>query len=133
MITIFDWLDFKEVGDCLSINTKESHIRGAITMYYYAVFSVIRDYLINIKHQFQFKNSWKVHKRVWEFLLNSSDDNANEIGEFLFKVRDVRNHANYDAEYDLEYFLKELKNIHTKIENVISSVRYLRNNPHVRL
>ncbi len=57
----------------------------------------------------------------------------NEIGEFLFKVRDVRNHANYDAEYDLEYFLEELKNIHTKIENVISSVRYLRNNPHVRL
>ena len=34
----------------------------------------------------------------------------------IFKVRDVRNHANYDAEYDLEYFLKELKNIHTKLK-----------------
>ena len=83
MITIFDWLDFKEVGDCLSINTKESHIRGAITMYYYAVFSAIRDYLINIKHQFQFKNSWKVHKRVWEFLLNSSDDNVKSLFDVI--------------------------------------------------
>ncbi len=133
VITIFDWLDFKEVGDDLSKSSEESYVRGAITMYYYAVFSAIRDYLINVKHQFQFNDRRKIHKRLWEFLLDSSNDNANEIGNFLFKVRSVRNHANYDSQYDLEYFLEELKNIRINIENVVSSVEYLRTHPYVRL
>lgn len=66
-------------------------------------------------------------------MLKSSNANANEIGNFLFKVRPVRNHADYDGQYDLEYFSEQLKNIHAKIENVINSIKYLRNNPYVRL
>jgi hypothetical protein len=70
-MTIFDWLDFKEVGDILSKNKKEAFIRSALTRYYYAIFSAIREYLIYIKHQYQFINNRKIHERVWKFLLSS--------------------------------------------------------------
>lgn len=57
MRTIFDWLELKDVGDELSLNAAESYVRGAITMYYYAIFSAIREYLVKIKKQYQFLNN----------------------------------------------------------------------------
>lgn len=71
MRTIFDWLEFKDIADELSQNLKESYIRSAIIMYYYAIFSAIREYLINIRKQYQFINNYNVHERTWKFLLDS--------------------------------------------------------------
>lgn len=73
--------------------------------------------------------NYKVHERTWRFLLSSVDDNENEIGDFLSKVRRVRNHVNYDKNHDFDYFFAELQNIQSKIENVVDSILYLRNNP----
>ena len=130
MITIFDWLEFKEIADELSNNLKEANARAAIILYYYSIFSAVRDYLIYLKHQYQFKNNYKIHERVWKFLLSTEDDNENEIGEFLREVRGIRNHANYDKKYDFDYFLEELINIQSKINNIVSSILYLRDNPY---
>lgn len=130
MITIFDWLEFKEIADELSNNLKEANARAAIILYYYSIFSVVRDYLIYLKHQYQFKNNYKIHERVWKFLLSTEDDNENEIGEFLREVRGIRNHVNYDNKYDFDYFLEELINIQSKINNIVSSILYLRDNPY---
>ncbi|WP_406537341.1 hypothetical protein [Methanobrevibacter sp.] len=131
MITIFDWLEFKEIADELSNNLKEANARAAIILYYYSIFSAVRDYLIYLKHQYQFKNNYKIHERVWKFLLSTEDDNENEIGEFLREVRGIRNHANYDKKYDFDYFLEELINIQSKINNIVSSILYLRDNPYM--
>ena len=130
MITIFDWLEFKEIADELSNNLKEANARAAIILYYYSIFSAVRDYLIYFKHQYQFKNNYKIHERVWKFLLSTEDDNENEIGEFLREVRGIRNHANYDNKYDFDYFLEELIDIQSKINNIVSSILYLRDNPY---
>ena len=86
--------------------------------------------MIYLKHQYQFKNNYKIHERVWKFLLSTEDDNENEIGEFLREVRGIRNHANYDKKYDFDYFLEELINIQSKIYNIVSSILYLRDNPY---
>ena len=131
MITIFDWLEFKEIADELSNNLKEANARAAIILYYYSIFSAVRDYLIYLKHQYQFKNNYKIHERVWKFLLSTEDDNENEIGEFLREVRGIRNHENYDKKYDFDYFLEELINIQSKINNIVSSILYLRDNPYM--
>lgn len=128
MRTIFDWLEFKKVGDVLSQNSDEAYVRSAITRYYYAVFSAMREYLIMVKKQYQFLSRYKVHRRVWEFLIISENDNEREIGEFLAKVRNVRNSADYDNENDYEYFVEELKNISVEIDRIVDSINYLRSN-----
>ena len=79
MSTIFDWLDFKKVADELAKSTDEAFIRSAITRYYYAIFSAIREYLIYVKEQYQFISGVNVHKRIWKFLVASDDYNENEI------------------------------------------------------
>lgn len=125
---MFDWLEFKKVGDVLSQNSDEAYVRSAITRYYYAVFSAMREYLIMVKKQYQFLSRYKVHRRVWEFLIISENDNEREIGEFLAKVRNVRNSADYDNENDYEYFVEELKNISVEIDPIVDSINYLRSN-----
>lgn len=125
---MFDWLEFKKVGDVLSQNSDEAYVRSAITRYYYAVFSAMREYLIMVKKQYQFLSRYKVHRRVWEFLIISENDNEREIGEFLAKVRNVRNSADYDNENDYEYFVEELKNISVEIGRIVDSINYLRSN-----
>ena len=65
MITIFDWLEFKEIADELSNNLKEANARAAIILYYYSIFSAVRDYLIYFKHQYQFKNNYKIHVLIY--------------------------------------------------------------------
>lgn len=121
---MFDWLEFKDIADDLSENLKESNIRAAIILYYYAIFSAIREYLINMKKQYQFRSNYKVHERVWKFLFLSDDFNENGVGEFLSNVRHVRNSANYDKEHDYEYFYEKLVEIHKNIDNVVDSIRY---------
>lgn len=125
---MFDWLEFKKVGDVLSQNSDEAYVRSAITRYYYAVFSAMREYLIMVKKQYQFLSRYKVHRRVWEFLIISENDNEREIGEFLAKVRNVRSSADYDNENDYEYFVEELKNISVEIDRIVDSINYLRSN-----
>ncbi len=129
MRTIFDWLEFKDVGDELSLNATESYVRGAITMYYYAIFSAIREYLVKIKKQYQFLNHKDIHRRVWEYLVSTNDYNENEVGEFLSNTRSVRNLANYDKEHDYDYFIDKLDEIRGDIENIVNSIIFLRDNP----
>ena len=129
MRTLFDWLEFKDVGDELSLNAAESYVRGAITMYYYAIFSAIREYLVKIKKQYQFLNNKDIHRRVWEYLVSTNDYNENEVGEFLSNTRSVRNLANYDKEHDYDYFIDKLDEIRGDIENIVNSIIFLRDNP----
>lgn len=129
MRTIFDWLEFKDVGDELSLNAAESYVRGAITMYYYAIFSAIREYLVKIKKQYQFLNNKDIHRRVWEYLVSTNDYNENEVGEFLSNTRSVRNLANYNKEHDYDYFIDKLDEIRGDIENIVNSIIFLRDNP----
>ena len=53
------------------------------------------------------------------------------MGEFLGKVRYIRNSTDYDKNIDYKFFDEELKNIHQEIENIVNSINYLRNNPWV--
>lgn len=45
---MFQWKDFKTVGDELMINSQEAYIRCATSRYYYSIFGSTREYLINI-------------------------------------------------------------------------------------
>ena len=64
MRAIFDWLEFKDIGDDLSKNFEESYVRAAIIMYYYAIFSAIREYLVKIKKNINF---WIILEFMKEF------------------------------------------------------------------
>lgn len=123
---MFDWLDLIDVGNTLAQNPNEAHIRSAITRYYYAIFSAIREYLIYFKHQYQFLSNKNIHQKVWKYLTLSKNSNENEIGEFLGKLRNIRNHADYDKDFE---YCEYLPKIQEKTEMTKNSINYLRSNP----
>lgn len=56
----------------------------------------------------------------------SKNSNENEIGEFLGKLRNIRNHADYDKDFE---YCEYLPKIQEKTEMTKNSINYLRSNP----
>ena len=89
---MFQWKDFKTVGDELMINSQEAYIRCATSRYYYySIFGSTREYLINIMNKYQFRNGKDIHKRVYDELIKSKDPNEVNLAECLKFLREVRN------------------------------------------
>ena len=93
---MFQWKDFKTVGDELMANSQGAYIRCATSRYYYSIFGSTREYLIDIMNKHQFCNGKDIHKRVSDELIKSNDPNEVNLAECLKFLREVRNRADYD-------------------------------------
>lgn len=103
---MFQWKDFKTVGDELMANSQEAYIRCATSRYYYSIFGSTREYLIDIMNKHQFCNGKDIHKRVSDELIKSNDPNGVNLAECLKFLREVRNRADYDRLNECNTFFK---------------------------
>ena len=131
MITIFEWIDFKDVANELSKNSKESYLRSAIDRYYYALFGSSREYLIKERDKYFLKKGGNdIHQRVKNELISSNDYNENEIGEILDKLRELRNQSSYDKnKFNKKHFEKNLEIMKKDLSLAFESLEYLKRNP----
>ena len=129
-MSTFDWEDYSLLADKLSMIQKEEYIRSAISRYYYGLFGLSRKYFIETKDFYQFskKNSY-IHKQISNELMKSNNSTEAYVGETLFLLRNKRNKADYDANLNMEYFLKDLNKIKNQTRKAIESIKYLKNNP----
>ena len=130
MITIFEWIDFKDVANELSKNSKEAYLRSAIDRYYYALFGSSREYLIKERDKYFLKKGGKdIHQRVKNELISSNDYNENEIGEILDKLRELRNQSSYDKnKFNKKHFEKNLEIMKKDLSLAFESPEYLKRN-----
>ena len=127
---MFDFSDFFEVGLLLSQVDDDAYIRSAIGRYYYAVFGCVRRYLVEIMHEFEFKEEHDIHSRIRKRLLNSSDNTEHYIGELLDDLRKLRNDADYEWQLEDErYFIKNHLKAADNSKIALEQVVLLRNSP----
>ena len=126
---MFQWKDFKTVGDELMANSQGAYIRCATSRYYYSIFGSTREYLIDIMNKHQFCNGKDIHKRVYDELINSNDLNEINLAKCLFFLREARNHADYDSRFDEDFFLNFLDENEKKLINAYGALTFLKNNP----
>lgn len=127
---MFEWEDYRKIANELLMHDDEAYIRCAISRHYYSIFGSTRQYLINDKHQHEFKNGRNIHERIYKELINSNDLNEFELGEIIGFLRKMRNHADYDIDEDcLVYFKENLDKINDDIEIAFLSLNFLKQNP----
>ncbi len=127
---MFDWIEFKEIGDELLSTPRESYLRSSIDRYYYAIFCSAREYLITDKNEKEFKSKKDIHKKVCKRMLYSKNNNEIDIGMSLQFLRKMRNHADYDNDKEYyDYFQNNMSKIIEKTENAKESLTYLRRCP----
>lgn len=106
----FDPKKFINTAEHLSsLNNDEETVRSMIGRAYYAAFGIARDKL-------KIHDKEKVHKKVIDKLLNSSDRNYNEAGKSLESLRKSRVSADYDYNSPMRF---------TRYQNVICDANYI--------
>lgn len=127
---MFQWKDFKTVGDELMANSQEAYIRCATSRYYYSIFGSTREYLIDIMNKHQFCNGKDIHKRVYDELIKSNDPIEVNLAECLKFLREVRNRADYDRLNECNTFFKNNSDkIVDTTNDAFDSLNVLMNNP----
>ena len=127
---MFQWKDFKTVGDELMANSQGAYIRCATSRYYYSIFGSTREYLIDIMNKHQFCNGKDIHKRVSDELIKSNDPNEVNLAECLKFLREVRNRADYDRLNECNTFFKNNSDKFVDTTNdAFDSLNVLMNNP----
>ena len=121
---MFQWKDFKTVGDELMINSQEAYIRCATSRYYYSIFGSTREYLINIMNKYQFRNGKDIHKRVYDELIKSKDPNEVNLAECLKFLREVGNRL-----IMIDFFKNNSDKIVDTTNDAFDSLNVLMNNP----
>ena len=127
---MFDWKKFILLAKRLcDIKTEES-IRTIVSRLYYGIFGIVRRYLINVKQKYYLRGAdIKVHKHVSNELKHSKDSTEKELSEILNKLRVFRNHADYDDEYDEQFFAEFLYENRKDLEIAIDIANYFMNHP----
>ena len=129
----FDWQTLKTVGDELSETHDESHLRSAISRYYYAPYCSTKYYLINIGH-LEYLGSKGSHRTLYKELKKSPDYNEQLLGGLLEKLFKKRVDVDYLTErngkiIDGDYFKKELYDVKNNSKEALKLVSILKNNP----
>lgn len=126
---MFDFSCFYDVAESLVGNCDEASIRSGISRYYYSGFGPVRRYLIEEMDEIEFKNGFKIHKRIIDRLIFSKDNTEVSIGEKLIELKELRNNADYDGDLDLMYFNEHLDDVERKSKEILEQVRALKNSP----
>lgn len=127
---MFDWKKFILLAiNLCDIETEES-IRTAISRLYYGIFGIVRRYLINAKHKYYLMSAdSEVHKHVSNELKHSKDSTEKKLLKILNKLRVFRNHADYDGEYDEQFFVEFIYENRKDLEIAIDIADYFKNHP----
>ena len=127
---MFDWIRFVVLGKILLDMKTEESIRAAISRFYYGIFGVLRRYLINVKHKYVLMSrGGNVHESVFRELSKSKDLTESEISSIFNKLRVMRNHADYDAEFDYGYFMEFLVDYKKELKTIFDSMTYFISDP----
>ncbi|WP_407411108.1 hypothetical protein [Methanobrevibacter sp.] len=130
---MFDYEEYKLVGDLLAQIEMECYQRSAISRYYYALFNPVRSYLIFVLNEFDFIRGADFHKRICNRLMQSNDDTEKALGLILDELRQLRNDADYNWNLNSSYFEESLKDVKSNIELGFDYLNALRNSPPLEL
>ena len=126
---MFDFARFFDVAENLVVNGDEANIRSGISRYYYSGFGSVRNYLIEVMNETEFREGFKIHKRVIDRLILSQDNTEVSIGEKLSDLKELRNDADYDWNLELRHFEQHLEDVKKKSSEVIEQVEALKRSP----
>ena len=125
---MYDFEEFYQIGEELSLTNDESHIRSAINRNYYALFGESRKYLVEIRKKDNLKTKTGIHTKVCNTLRYSKDPTEQYIGDILFNLIEIRGYADYDwKEKDFKYFKKVFPKLKKDVKNGLQSLNYLKN------
>lgn len=96
----FDWAHYLTLSQSLFEQGRESadeaKLRCSISRAYYAAFGKARDFLENEGEKFSQES---VHQKVAEIFNRYEDEDRREVGDYLIRMRNKRNRADYDSVY----------------------------------
>ena len=81
----------------------------------------------------EFLNGHKIHKKIYNRLIESDDNTEVSIGEKLLDLKELRNDADYDWRLDLNHFNEHLDEVQVKSEIILQEVEALRQSPPYKL
>ncbi|MBQ2654203.1 MAG: hypothetical protein IJF83_11650 [Methanobrevibacter sp.] len=130
---MFDYEEYKSVGEYLVQNGKEAFIRSAISRYYYSLFNPVRIYLILILHEFDLIKGRDFHKRICDRLIESNNDTENALGLILDELRQLRNDADYNWNLSYDHFNERLNDVESNLEDGFDYLNSLKTSPPFKL
>ena len=126
---MFDYGEYRFVGDLLAQIERESYQRSAISRYYYALFNPVRYYLIFVLNEFDFIKGADFHKRICNRLMQSNDNTEKALGLILDELRQLRNDADYNWDLSSSYFEECLNDVKSNLDLGFDYLNALRNSP----
>lgn len=125
---MYEFEEFFDIGEELSLSNDEAHVRSAINRDYYALFGESRKYLVEIRKKEYLKTKIGIHTKVCNALRYSNDSTEKYIGDILFNLIEIRGFADYDwKEKDFNYFKKVFPKIKADVQKGLESLEFLKN------
>ncbi len=108
----FDWKLYHKLAEHMttscSTELEDAAYRSRISRSYYAAFCTAREFVIEkITHR-QFEKKGNVHRKVPELLKQQNNINLVKVSDALGELRDLRNAADYDNEYDAKSKIEQV-------------------------
>jgi len=100
----FDWAKYltlarEQVELSKKHTNKEALLRCAISRAYYSAFCSARNYLRDVEKAKGLGKSSKVHQVVIDQFADSTNTAKKDMGEVLRRLRELRNHADYQDRF----------------------------------
>ena len=121
----FNPTEYYTLAEFLSKIDCEGAKRSAISRYYYSIFLLSRSYLVTCNRFIPSGNS-QDHERIKNELTNSSNENERILGNAMNKLREYRNLADYELNYDIK---KNETIIEEWIEEAWTNLQIIRSYP----
>ena len=126
---MFDFQEFFASAKRLVEWGGEANVRSGISRYYYSALGSVRTYLVEIMGEDEFLDGYKIHRRIYNRLIDSDDNTEVSIGEKLLDLKEIRNEADYDWKLDLNHFNEHLDDVQVKSEIILQEVEALKKSP----
>lgn len=126
---MFNFSEYKSVGDYLIKIDEESYLRSGISRYYYSLFNPVRFYLFFVLQEFDLIRGKDSHKRICDRLIESNDDTENALGLILDELRQLRNDADYNWNLNYDYFFQRLNDVVSNLEAGFDYLNALKTSP----
>ena len=130
---MFDFQEFFVSAEKLVELGGEANVRSGISRYYYSDLGSVRIYLVEVMGENEFLDGHRIHKRIYNRLIESDDNTEVSIGEKLLDLKELRNDADYDWKLDLNHFNEHLSEVQVKSEIILQEVEALRQSPPYKL
>ncbi len=96
---MFDWSNYLVLAKELAARSDEASKRAAVSRAYYAAFGVAFNY-VELNKLASLTHRGDDHAIVWNALSLSSDRRINSLAQDAKRLRQFRNNADYEANYE---------------------------------